>query len=75
MGSEDFSQYGRTVEKVPVCFFRLGASDPAKLAESERTGVPMPSLHSSRFAPVPEPTIRAGIAAMTAAALDLLAKN
>ncbi len=75
MFSEDFSQYGRTAEKVPICFFRIGASDPGKLAESRRTGVPMPSLHSSKFAPVPEPTIRTGIAAMTAAALDLLPKT
>jgi hippurate hydrolase len=74
MVSEDFSQYGRTVEKVPICFFMLGASDPARLEESKRTGVPLPSLHSSRFAPVVEPTIRTGIAAMTAAALDLLGK-
>jgi len=75
MASEDFSQYGRTVEKVPICFFVLGASAPEKLAESRRTGVLLPSLHSSKFAPVPEPTIRTGVAAMTAAALDLLAKN
>jgi hippurate hydrolase len=75
MASEDFSQYGRTVEKVPICFFMLGASAPEKLAESRRTGMPLPSLHSSKFAPVPEPTIRTGIAAMTAATLDLLAKH
>jgi amidohydrolase len=75
MYSEDFSQYGRTVERVPICFFVLGASDPAKLAESRRTGVPLPSLHSSRFAPVPEMTIKTGIEAMSAAALNVLAKN
>ena len=75
MGSEDFSQYGRTVEKVPLCFFRLGATAPEKLAESLRTGIPLPSLHSSKFAPVPEPTIKTGVTAMTAAALGLLAKN
>ena len=75
MGSEDFSQFGRTVEKVPICFFTLGASSTDALAESRRTGVPVPSLHSSRFAPVPEPTIKTGIAAMCAAALDILAKN
>jgi amidohydrolase len=75
MVSEDFSQYGRTVEKVPICFFMLGASDPARLDESRRTGVPLPSLHSSRFAPVAEPTIRTGIEAMTAAALGLLGKS
>ena len=75
MFSEDFSQYGRTVEKVPVCFFILGATAPERIAESVRTGIPLPALHSSKFAPVPEPTIRTGIAAMTAAALDLLPKS
>jgi amidohydrolase len=75
MVSEDFSEYGRTVEKVPICFFVLGASDPEKLAESVRTGLPVPSLHSSKFAPVAEPTIKTGIEAMTAAALDLLPKS
>ncbi len=75
MGGEDFGQYGRTVEKIPICLFRIGAVAPEKFAESERTGVPLPSLHSSKFAPVPEPTIKTGITAMTAAALDLLAKK
>ncbi len=75
MGGEDFSQFGLTVEKVPICLFRLGAVDPAKAAESQRTGVPLPSLHSSKFAPVPEPTIRTGITAMTAAVVELLPKK
>ena len=74
MGGEDFSEFGRTVEHVPLCLFRLGAVDPAKVADSQRTGVALPSLHSSRFAPVPEPTIKTGVAAMTAVALDLLKK-
>ena len=75
MGGEDFSELGRTADKVPICLFWLGAVDPAKVAESERTGAPLPSLHSSKFAPLPEPTIRTGIAAMSAAALDLLGKK
>jgi amidohydrolase len=75
MGGEDFSQFGRTTEKVPICLFRVGAVDPAKVAESRRTGVPLPSLHSSKFAPLPEPTIKTGVTALTAAALDLLAKK
>ena len=75
MGGEDFSEFGRTVEKVPVCLFRVGAVAPEKVTESERSGVPLPSLHSSRFAPVPEPTLKTGITALTAAALDLLAKK
>ena len=75
MGGEDFSELGRTVDKVPICLLRLGAVDPVKAAESQRTGVPLPSLHSSKFAPVPEPTIKTGVTALTAAVLDLLAKK
>jgi hippurate hydrolase len=75
MIGEDFSQFGRTTDKVPICLFRLGAVDPARVAESERSGIPLPSLHSSKFAPVPEPTIRNGITALTAVALDLLARK
>jgi hippurate hydrolase len=37
-------------------------------------GTALPSLHSSHWAPDPEPTIRTGITALTAAALDLLGK-
>ncbi|MEO6003228.1 MAG: amidohydrolase [Opitutus sp.] len=74
MGGEDFAHFGLTTEKVPICLFRVGAVDPAKLAESQRTGVPLPSLHSNRFAPVPEPTIKTGVTALTGAALDLLKK-
>jgi hippurate hydrolase len=75
MGGEDFSQFGRTLDKVPLCLFRVGAVDPAKVAESQRTGVGLPSLHSSKFAPLPEPTIKTGVTALTAAALELLAKK
>jgi hippurate hydrolase len=48
---------------------------PATVAESQRTGAPLPSLHSSKFAPQPEPTIKTGITALTAASLELLAKK
>lgn len=75
MGGEDFSQFGLTTEKIPICLFRVGAVAPAKVEESQRTGVPLPSLHSSKFAPVPEPTIKTGVTAMTAAALELLTKK
>lgn len=75
MGGEDFGQFGRTAEKVPICMFRVGAVDPVKFAESQRTGAPLPSLHSSKFAPLPEPAIKTGVTALTAAALDLLAKK
>lgn len=72
MGGEDFSEYGRTTDKIPSCIFWLGAVEPERVAESERTGKPLPSLHSPQFKPVPEPTLKTGIAASTAAILELL---
>jgi hippurate hydrolase len=71
-GGEDFSEFGRTGHRVPICFWWIGATDPAKFAESDRTGVPVPSNHSATFAPVPEPTLKACVMSMTAAVLDLM---
>ena len=75
MGGEDFSEFGRTADKIPICMFWLGSVAPERVAESERTGKPMPSLHSSLFKPMPEPTLRTGVTAMTAALLELLGKQ
>lgn len=75
MGGEDFSRYGRTAERVPICLFGLGAVAPDRVAESVRSRIPLPSLHSSKFAPVPEPTIKTGTLALTAAVLELLGKK
>jgi hippurate hydrolase len=71
MGSEDVGLYSLD-GKIPAMMFRLGASDPAKLAHARETGVPLPGPHSALFAPVYAPTIKTGITAMTAMALDLL---
>jgi hippurate hydrolase len=73
-GAEDFSEFGRTPERVPICMWWVGATDPQKISESERTGVPVPSNHSATFAPVPEPTLKACVTSMSAAVLDLLGK-
>jgi hippurate hydrolase len=40
-----------------------------------QSGVALPSNHSPLFAPLPEPTIRTGVKAMTAAVLDLMKKG
>ncbi len=72
MGGEDFGRYGRVEPKIPICIFWLGAVAPEKVEEARKTGKSLPSLHSSLFAPVPEPTIRTGVKAMTSAVLDLL---
>ena len=74
MGGEDFSEYSLPDHSIPAFMFNVGAVDPAKVAESKKTGVPLPSLHSSKFAPVPEPTIRTAVIGMISAVLDLMKK-
>ncbi len=75
MGSEDFSEFSLPDHSIPAVDFWIGAVDPEKMAEYKKAGKELPSLHSSKFAPVPEPTIRVGIIGMTSAVLDLLKKS
>jgi hippurate hydrolase len=71
MGSEDVGLF--TLDgKIPGVMYWLGAADAEKLAESRKTGVPLPSPHSALFAPVYAPAITTGVTAMTAVAMDLL---
>lgn len=73
MGGEDFSRFGRTPDRIPTMLLWLGAVSQAKYDASQKPGgAPLPSLHSSGFAPDPDPTIATGVKAMTAAAMDLL---
>ncbi|HKP05488.1 MAG TPA: amidohydrolase [Chthoniobacterales bacterium] len=74
MGGEDFSEYSLPDHSIPAFMFNVGAVDPAKAAESKKSGTPLPSLHSSKFAPVPEPTIKTGLIGMVSAVLDLMKK-
>jgi amidohydrolase len=74
MGGEDFSEYSLPDHSIPACDVHIGAVDPTKIAESKKTGAPLPSLHSSKFAPIPEPTIKLGVVAMTDAVLELMKK-
>jgi len=69
-GGEDFSQFG--LAGVRSVLLHVGAVDAARLEESKRTGVPVPSVHSPMWAPVREPTIKAAILAETAILMDLL---
>jgi hippurate hydrolase len=71
MGSEDVGQLALD-GKIPAVMYWLGAADPEKLAESRKSGVALPSLHSALFAPVYAPAITTGVTAMTAVAMDLL---
>jgi hypothetical protein len=73
MGGEDFSEYSLPDHSIPAIDFHVGAVAPDKMAASKKPGAPpLPSLHSSKFAPVPEPTIKTGLIAMTSAVLDLM---
>jgi hippurate hydrolase len=54
--------------------FHFGAVDSAKIAEFKQADKELPTLHSSKFAPVPEPTIRTGVIGMTTAVLELMKK-
>jgi amidohydrolase len=74
MASEDFSLFARTDPKPPIMMFWLGAVDPAKYKEAQEKGTRLPSLHSSEWAPLPEPSIRTGVKAMTTAVEELLKK-
>jgi amidohydrolase len=74
MGGEDFSEYSLPDHSIPAVDFHIGAVEPAKIAEYKQEGKELPTLHSSKFAPVPEPTIRVGIIGMTSAVLELMKK-
>jgi len=74
MASEDFSLYALEDPKPPICMFQLGAADPAKFKDAKEKGTRLSGPHSAEFAPVPEPTIRTGVKAMTGAVLELLKK-
>jgi len=73
MGGEDFGRYSRELG-VPGLIYRLGSVDPARVAAAaEPGGEPLPSLHSARYAPLPESTLRVGMRSLTNLALSLLA--
>ncbi len=68
--SEDFAYFGR--EGVPASMFWLGVASPGALAEAKAAGRALPPLHSAEFAPDYAPSIRAGVTALVAGALELL---
>jgi amidohydrolase len=73
MASEDFGVLNLD-HQIPSFYFWLGAMASEKIAASKKSGKPLPSLHSSLFEPLPEPTLRTGIKAMTSAVLELMKK-
>jgi hippurate hydrolase len=73
MGAEDFSQFAEA--GVPILMMWVGAVNPEVLDRAKREGTVLPSLHSSSFAPDPQPTIMTGVDALAGAAREVLGKG
>jgi len=70
--SEDYSAF---VEAgVPSLYFGIGVYDPAKVAAARAGGPPLAFNHSPYYSPVPEPTIRTGVEAMSLAVMTVMPK-
>jgi hippurate hydrolase len=68
--SEDYSEFINA--GVPSMFFRIGVYEPERVAAArEGEGPQLPGNHSPLFAPVPKPTIKTGVEAMTLAVLSV----
>lgn len=72
MASEDVGVFALPKHEIPLTYFILGAMDPAKLAAAKAEGKELPGPHTSRFEPLPQPTLRTGVTAMTSVAMSLL---
>jgi hippurate hydrolase len=73
MGAEDFSEF--VGAGVPGVYLWVGAVEPTKYSASQAGGPPLPSTHSSLFAPDRERTLRTAMLAETLAALELIKKS
>lgn len=65
MVAEDFGRL--FAEQIPLCMFRLGTIAPQRLLRLQQTGE-LPVLHSARYFPDAEDSIRTGVRALVAAA-------
>lgn len=72
--SEDMSEIPRAFG-APFTYWAIGGTDPERYAEAARNGTvtqDVPVNHSATFAPVVQPTLDTGIAALTVASLAWL---
>ena len=68
--SEDYSAFVNAGATHSL-YFNIGVYDPARVAAARAGGAPLPVNHSPYYAPVPEPTIRTGVEAMSLAVLTV----
>ena len=74
MGGEDFGMYGPAAG-CPAYLFWLGATPRERWEAARDGGAAVPAVHTSRFTPEPRGSLRAGVTALTTAALELFGKN
>ncbi|WP_397577676.1 amidohydrolase [Sphingorhabdus sp.] len=72
MGAEDFAFFVDQQFGIPGYYFAVGGTNPEWIAAAKNGGPAVAGHHSPLFKIDPEPSVRLGIEAMTAAALDLL---
>ena len=72
-GSEDFSIF--VEQGIPGFYFDLGGAEPGKFAQSRASGVPLPSNHSSLFAPDLDPALHTAIASEVAVLRNLFSSS
>lgn len=74
MWGEDFGEIGRAA-RIPYLILWVGGVEPTRFEAAGGDLTRLPSLHSSLWAPVPEPTIKTGAGSLTVAALELFGKR
>jgi len=74
-GSEDFGEFGMVDPRIPLVYYFIGANDPRHLERVSRGEEEMHSLHTPKFAPDPEITLKTGLLTMSSAALELLDRS
>jgi hippurate hydrolase len=74
-GSEDFGDFSPPGAELPLCMYKIGSTAPERLARAAEGREVLGLLHTPRYAPDPEPTLRTAITTLAAAALGLLKPN
>lgn len=72
MGAEDFSYFVDPSFNIPGYYFAVGGTNPAWIAAAKSGGPAVSGHHSGLFKIDPEPSVRLGTEAMTAAVIELL---
>jgi hippurate hydrolase len=73
MGAEDFGRYSQG--GVPILMYFLGTIPQEKWGASQKPGAaPLPGMHTDRYFPAPEPSIRTGVRTECLAILNLMRK-